>query len=124
MTVFRTQVLVATAVVASLTCAAPGAEYRFDISQSGYDTIKISADDGFVIDDWKDLTIPSCLIAPSGGFTVKDNEALFTTEGVENFRLIGKPFSAAVGATGEAVIELFDNDCTNTGWTWTVVSKP
>ena len=29
-----------------------------------------------------------------------------------------------IDAEGEAVIELFDNGCTNLGWTWTVVSVP
>ena len=100
------------------------AKYRFDISQTGYDTIQIEADDGFVIDDWKDLTAPSCLIVPNGAFKIKATEAVFTSGGNTNFRLIGQPFSAAVGDTGEAVIELFDNDCTNLGWTWELISKP
>ena len=90
----------------------------------GYETSKILADDGFVIDDWKDLNTVSCLIVGSGGFQILADEAVFTSNSEPVFRLLGKPFSSSVGDTGEAVIELFDNGCTNLGWTWTVVSVP
>jgi hypothetical protein len=99
------------------------AKYRFDISQTGYGTIKIQADKGLIIDDWTDLSAPSCLIVPNGAFKIQATETVFTSGGNLNFKLVGKPFDAAVGDTGDAVIELFDNGCTNLGWTWTLISK-
>ena len=74
-------------------------EYRFDITQTGYETSKILADDGFVIDDWKDLNTVSCLIVGSGGFQILADEAVFTSNSVSVFRLLGKPFSSSVGDT-------------------------
>lgn len=99
------------------------AKYRFDISQTGYGTIKIEADDGIIIDDWKDLSAPSCLIVPNGSFKIQATEAVFSSGGIVNFKLLGKPFDAPVGGTGDAIIELFDNGCTNLGWTWKVISR-
>lgn len=98
-------------------------KYRFDISQAGYDTIKIEADDGFVFDTWKDLTAPSCLTVPDGSFSIEADKTLFKSSTILNFTFIGKPFDAAVGDTGEAVIELFEPGCTNYGWRWKLISK-
>jgi hypothetical protein len=40
-----------------------------------------------------------------------------------NFRLLGKPFDASPGDTGDAVLDSFDQGCTNLGWKWKLISK-
>lgn len=99
-------------------------KYRFDISQSGFDTIMIEADDGWIIDDWKDLTAPSCLIMTEGNFKIEADKVVFSNSAVEVFRLLGTPFEASVGATGESVIELSEHGCPNVGWQWKLISRP
>ncbi|MER2266133.1 hypothetical protein [Methylobacterium oxalidis] len=100
------------------------AKYVFHLSHAEHPTIRIEADDGFVIDDWTDLTAPSCLTTPSGNFKVFDGYSKFSAGGIESFRLIGKPFSSELDETGEAIIELFEPGCSNLGWRWKLVAKP
>lgn len=100
------------------------AKYRFDISYPGSDTIKIEADDGLIIDDWTDLSAPSCLIPGMGRFKIEPTAAVFSASGVEAFRLLGQPFNMASDDTGRAVIELAESGCASEGWTWKRVSGP
>lgn len=100
------------------------AKFLLHISQTGHDTIKIEADVGIIIDDWKELTAQSCLIVPNGGFKIEANEVVFSSKKTLNFKLFGKPFEADVGDTGDAYIELAKSGCPNDGWTWTLVLKP
>lgn len=79
--------------------------------------------DGFFFDNWKDLTAPSCLTFLDGSFSIEADKTLFKSSMVLGFTLIGKPFEAAVGDTGEAVIEHFEPGCTNTGWFWKLITK-
>lgn len=100
------------------------AKYVFHLSHADHPTIRIEADDGFIIDDWTDLSAPSCLTVPSGSFKLYGSYTVFNSNGVENFRLNGTPFSSPVGATGEAIINLFEPGCSNLGWTWKLITKP
>jgi hypothetical protein len=98
-------------------------KYRFDISQAGYQTIRIEADKGLFGDNSNDLSAPSRLIIPNGGFDIRASETIFISGGNTNFRLLGKPFDGKVGDTGDAVLEMFENNCTNLGWTWMSISR-
>lgn len=98
-------------------------KFRFDISQTGRDTIRIEADNGIFIDDWRELSGATCLIGSGGGFTINANESVFKSGGILNFRLLGKPFEADVDHTGDAYIELAEPGCPNDGWMWRLVSK-
>jgi hypothetical protein len=97
--------------------------FSFAITQSGYQQIDIEADDGFFIDDWRDLSAPSCLLVPAGGFRIEETRAVFSSEGVVIFVLQGRPFEIDPGHSGQATIETADTYCPNVGWRWQLMSK-
>jgi hypothetical protein len=97
--------------------------HRFDLTHSANNKlINISADHGR-LRIWSDLSAPSCLIVPNGGFSVLADRATFSSGGNLNFTLFGTPFSAPIGGTGAAELHLSEMDCLQIGWRWEVISR-
>ena len=92
------------------------AKFQFEITQSGYDTIKIEADDGFLIDDWRELTTATCLIIGGGLFKRHADKTVFARDGQAVVTLSGDPLGN--DSQGSATLELPDNGCPGDGWTW------
>lgn len=94
------------------------AKRTFLISKAGKKTIQIAADDGIIIDDWKDETAPSCLVFGAGRFRIEDSKTVFFQDGSGDvFVLMGKPFGA--DQSGSARLLLIENGCDADGWLWT-----
>jgi hypothetical protein len=97
------------------------AKREFAVTKLGKDTIKISADDGLIVDDWKDLTSPSCLVFGVGRFRIEDTKTVFFQDGTGDvFIFFGRPFGE--DDTGEATLLLVEDGCDMEGWTWARIS--
>ncbi len=93
--------------------------HKFELTKSGSPTIEISADNGSLLKNWRDLTAPSCLTFGVGIFTISTAKVDFSSAGAGVvFRFFGKPFEVNTGDSGAAVLELFDSNCDGSGWTW------
>jgi len=98
-------------------------KFNFELKSKDSPTIKIQADKGLLIKDWKDLTAPSCLAIGVGRFTIEDNETNFFGDGVGVvFRMFGEPFDVEPGAEGSASLVLTKHDCYDNGWRWFLIS--
>lgn len=92
----------------------------FTISKNGSSSIRIVADDGILIDDWKDVTAPSCLLFAAGRFRVAVAKTVFFQDGTGDvFVFMGKPFGSE--QTGAAQLLLVEHGCDSDGWVWTRV---
>lgn len=93
------------------------AEREFLITKMGKKTIRIRADDGIVIDDWNDLTSPSCLVFGTGRFRIEQSQAVFYSVGSGDvFVLSGQPFGDDF--SGTASLLLVEAGCDTDGWVW------
>jgi hypothetical protein len=93
-------------------------KFRFDLTHASSATIEIEADDG-ALNNWKDLTAPSCLMVGVGNFEKKPDKSFFSQFGTgEIFYLFGSPFNAPIGSNGEAKLILTDNGCDSDSWSW------
>ena len=92
------------------------AKFQFEITQSGYETIKVEADDGILIDDWRELSEATCLIIGAGFFKRHPDKTVFSRDGEAVFTLNGDPLGS--DTKGTATIELADNGCPEDGWSW------
>lgn len=92
------------------------AKIKFEIAHPDKDRIEIEADDGFVIDDWRELTSATCLIMSGGFFKRHPDRTVFSSSGSALFIFNGDPFGT--DSQGSATLELPDNGCPGDGWTW------
>ncbi len=94
------------------------ANREFAVTKPGKQTIRIAADDGLIIDDWKDLTTPSCLAFGAGRFRIEDTKTVFFQDGTGDvFVFFGEPFGT--DSAGNASLLLVETGCDQDGWTWT-----
>lgn len=92
------------------------AKMQFEITQAGHETIRIEADDGVFVDDWRELTANTCLIMSAGGFKRHADKTVFAHRGEPVLTLFGDPLGS--DTQGTAVIDLADNGCPSQGWRW------
>ena len=93
------------------------ADREFLITKMGKKTIRIRADNGFIVDDWTDLTSPSCLVFGTGKFRIEQSQTVFYSVGSGDvFVLSGQPFGDDF--SGAAKLLLAETGCETDGWAW------